>query len=68
MPSLGARCYEVRIVDERSSWRILMWSDSDAIVILDVFRKTTKQTPQHILDACKSRLKRYDEAAKGDEE
>ncbi len=45
-----------------------MWSDSDAIVILDVFRKTTKQTPQHILDACKSRLKRYDEAAKGDEE
>jgi len=65
MPSLGARCHELRVVDDRASWRILLRIDADAIVILDVFRKTTSQTPQHVLEACKSRLKRYDGLAKG---
>ena len=68
MVSLGARCFEVRIVDERTTWRVVLRIDSDAIVILDVFRKTTAQTPQRIVDACKSRLKRYDKVAKGGEE
>jgi phage-related protein len=65
MPSLGARCHELRVVGEHASWRILLRIDADAIVILDVFRKTTSQTPQHVLEACKSRLKRYDGLAKG---
>jgi len=65
MPSLGVRCHELRIVDERASWRLLLRIDSDAIIILDVFRKTTTQTPQHILDACRGRLKRYDALTKG---
>jgi phage-related protein len=65
MQSLGTRCHELRIVDERTAWRILLRIDRDAIVILDVFRKTTSQTPQHVLEACKSRLKRYDGLAKG---
>ena len=65
MPSLGRRCHELRIVDERGSWRILLRIDADAIVILDVFRKTTRQTPQHVVDASRDRLKRYDDALKG---
>jgi phage-related protein len=68
MQSLGARCHELRIVDERASWRILLRIDRDAIVIVEVFRKTTAQTPQHILEACRGRLKRYDAAARGDDE
>jgi len=65
MPSLGPRCHELRVVDERASWRIVLRIDRDAIVILDVFRKTTAQTPEHVLDACRSRLKRYDNVTRG---
>jgi len=34
--------------------------DADAIVILEVFGKTTRQTPQSVIDTCKRRLKHYD--------
>jgi phage-related protein len=34
MPSLGARCHELRIRDQRKNWRILYRVDRDAIVIL----------------------------------
>jgi phage-related protein len=67
MQSLGTRCHELRIVDERTAWRILLRIDRDAIVILDVFRKTTAQTPHHILEACRGRLRRYDSAVRGGE-
>ena len=65
MPSLGARCYELRMQDARSTWRVMLRIDADAIVILDVFRKTTKQTPRHVLEACRRRLRRYDELTEG---
>jgi len=32
----------------------------DAIVILEVFGKTTRQTPPSVIDTCKRRLKHYD--------
>ena len=32
---------------------------SDAIVILDVFAKTTTKTPKHVVKTCKKRLRRY---------
>ncbi|HEX5725603.1 MAG TPA: hypothetical protein VFX98_09065 [Longimicrobiaceae bacterium] len=38
--------------------------DTDALLIVEVFRKTTQQTPQHVIDVCKQRLKRYDESAR----
>jgi phage-related protein len=65
MPSLGARCHELRIVNAQASWRVLLRIDVDAIVILEIFKKTSGQTPQHILDACRTRLRRYDAATKG---
>jgi phage-related protein len=34
MPSIGARCHELRINDENATWRIVYRIDSDAIVIL----------------------------------
>ena len=37
--------------------------DSDVIVIVEIFRKTTTQTPEHILDVCRLRLKQYDGVA-----
>ena len=61
MPSIGPRCHELRIVDERDTWRIAYRNDSDVIIILEVFSKKTRATPKRVIDACKKRLKKYDE-------
>jgi phage-related protein len=66
MPTIGARCHELRIVDRTKSWRIIYRVDTDAIVIVDVFEKKTQKTPKDVLDRCRKRLKTYD-AVQGDE-
>jgi len=60
MPSIGRRCHELRIVDQDVTWRIAYRTDTDVIVILEVFAKKTGQTPKRIIDVCKQRLKDYD--------
>lgn len=65
MSSVGRHCYELRIDDERQSWRIVYRADPDAIVILEVFRKKSRRTPQTVLDACRERLRRYEDARAG---
>ena len=35
--------------------------DEDALVILEVFARKTPQTPQAVIDACRRRLRQYDE-------
>ncbi|MEO8620629.1 MAG: type II toxin-antitoxin system RelE/ParE family toxin [bacterium] len=66
MPSVGGRCHEVRIVDETKTWRILYRIDTDAIIIADVFQKTTQQTPVRVIADCKRRLRLYDHATRED--
>jgi phage-related protein len=44
MPSIGTHCHELRIGDQDKSWRIVDRIEDDAIVILEVSRKTTQQT------------------------
>jgi phage-related protein len=61
MPSIGPRCHELRVVDEAKTWRIVYRIDPDAIVIGDVFRKTTQQTPPRVIADCKRRLRLYDQ-------
>lgn len=63
MPSIGPRCHELRIRDETSNWRIIDRIDDDAIVIVEVFPKTTQKTPQRVIDTCRRRLRLYDQAA-----
>ena len=60
MPSIGARCHELRIVDETKNWRIIYRIDVDAIVVLEVFQKKTQETPKYVVDICKGRIKQYD--------
>ena len=60
MPSVGSRCHELRIPDGRAIWRIVYRIDSDAIIVLEVFQKTTRQTPGHVIEACRKRIKAYD--------
>jgi phage-related protein len=66
MPSIGPRCHELRIVDERASWRVVYRLDSDAVVIVEVFRKTTQTTPKRVLADCARRLRLYDAASRDD--
>lgn len=60
MPGIGARCHELRIVDERKNWRIIYRIDIDAIVVLEVFQKKAQETPKYVIDICKGRMKQYD--------
>jgi phage-related protein len=48
MPSVGARCHELRISDAGRNWRLVYRIDADAIVILEVFAKKTGATPEAI--------------------
>jgi len=63
MPSIGRRCHELRVPDERVTWRIIYRFDGDAVVIGGVFAKKTAQTPSEVMETCKQRFRRYDAAA-----
>ncbi len=60
MPSVGPRCHELRIRDPNHNWRIIYRVDPDAIVIVEVFAKTTRATPAPVIATCQERLRRYD--------
>jgi phage-related protein len=66
MPSIGRRCHELRIVDVGKTWRLIYRLDTDALVIADVFQKTTPQTPDRVIANCARRLALYDEVTKED--
>jgi phage-related protein len=62
LPAIGPRCHELRINDERATWRIVYRIDSDAIIILEVFGKKSRTTPEAVIDASKKRVRDYDNA------
>jgi phage-related protein len=64
MPSVGPGCHELRVRDENRNWRIMYRVDSEAILILDVFPKTSQKTPDKVIAACQRRLRAYEEAVK----
>lgn len=60
MPNIGRRCYELRINDEDSTWRIIYRIDEDAVVIVHVFSKKSRTTPRAVIEVSQQRLKVYD--------
>jgi len=62
MPSVGARCHELRINDAGATWRIMYRIDADAILILEVFSKKSRSTARSVIDASKKRVRDYDNA------
>ena len=60
MKAIGKHCHELRIVDENKTWRINYRIDDDAILILEVFHKTSRATPKHVIQPCQKRLRDYD--------
>jgi len=65
MPSVGARCHELRIVDQEHSWRIMYRIDPDAVLILEVFLNKTQAIPKDVIENCQRRIKLYDKATGG---
>jgi len=61
MRAIGRHCHELRIRDDRADWRVIYRVDPDAIVILDVFAKTTRKTPDRVIADCRRRLQLYDQ-------
>jgi hypothetical protein len=59
--AIGRRCHELRLRDQDAYWRILYRIDPDAILILEVFQKTTRHTPAAVIETCKRRLRALDE-------
>ncbi|MCX5789454.1 MAG: type II toxin-antitoxin system RelE/ParE family toxin [Elusimicrobia bacterium] len=62
MPSIGSKCFELRIPDSGATWRIIHRIDRDAIVIAELFKKKTRETPNRVIKASKERLRRYNDA------
>lgn len=65
LPSIGPRCHELRIRDRDKNWRIVYRTDPDAVVIGEVFPKTTRATPSDVITTCRRRFRAYDIAAQG---
>lgn len=66
MPSIGARCHELRIRDEDKNWRIIYRIEADAVLIVEVFHKTTAVTPPSVIKNCQHRLAHYDGVQKSE--
>jgi phage-related protein len=64
MPGIGEGCHELRVVDINATWRIIYRIDPDSIVILDVFSKKTRATPQSVINRSRKRMREYDDATK----
>jgi len=62
MSNIGPRCHELRVRDQNKNWRIIYRVDEDRILIVEVFNKTTRQTPDSITKVCQRRLAEYDRA------
>lgn len=65
MASISRRCVELRIPDGEHTWRIVCRVDPDAVIVAEVFSKTTQQTPKHVIESSRRRLKEYDRIARG---
>jgi phage-related protein len=62
MPGVGRDCHELRVRDIGHQWRVIYRIDDDAIVIAEVFAKKTARVSAEIIEVCRQRLRRYDDA------
>jgi phage-related protein len=63
MPTIGQGCHELRVRDENVIWRVIYRIDVDAIQVGEVFNKTTRQTPVKVINDCRERFAKADQAA-----
>ena len=65
MPVIGTRCHELRIQDQTKTWRVIYRVDRDAVIIAEVFAKSSQATPKAAIERSRDRLNRYDHDSKG---
>ena len=63
MPDIGTRCLELRIKDKTAEWRLFCRVDADAVLMVHVLAKKTRETPKTVIALCKKRLVEYDQNA-----
>lgn len=63
MPTIGARCHGLRVREDGKQWSLIYLTDQNAIVVVDLFRKTTQKTPNRLIERCRGRLRQYDDDA-----
>jgi phage-related protein len=61
MPSIGPRCFELRIDDIalKKEWRIVYYVGRQAIAVLEVFVKDSRTTPDAVMVKCRHRLSEF---------
>jgi phage-related protein len=59
MPSIGQGCLELRINDTNCTWRVICAIDDTNVIVLDIFSKKTRSTPDYVIKKCKKRLNDY---------
>jgi phage-related protein len=60
LPNVGPRCGALRVRDAEHNWRIMYRIDPDAVLVVEVYSKKTRQIPDQVIERCKQRLKQYD--------
>ena len=60
MPSIGKRCHELRVNDEKCTWRLIYRIDEDAVIVIDWEFKKTEATSKKMIGLCQKRLRDYD--------
>jgi len=63
LPVIGPRCGALRVRDASHNWRIVYRLDSDAVLVLEVCAKKTREIPQQVIRRCQKRLETYDATA-----
>ncbi len=64
MPEIESGCHELRVTDKGHYWRVVYAIERDAIVILEIFGKGSKRTPQKVMGACRARIRQYRQLAR----
>lgn len=59
MSGIGKACHELRVPEATKTWRIVYHVAADAVVILEVFAKTTQKTPNSVIAICRARLRMF---------
>lgn len=61
MPTVGAACHELRLSANRTEWRVIYYVEVDVVLVLGVFRKTTRRTPRQLIETFARRLRLFHE-------
>jgi phage-related protein len=65
MIAIGKSCYELRLRDAGTNWRLVFRVDEDAVIVVGLFRKTSPSATGRLIAVSRRRLSEYDAAAKG---